>query len=82
MKMDIIHNLMQGFATALSFQNLLACFCGAFIGTVVGVLPGIGPVGAMSLLLPFSFGLDAGTSLILLAGTSTAPCTGGRRRRS
>jgi putative tricarboxylic transport membrane protein len=77
MKMDIIHNLMQGFATALSFQNLLACFCGAFIGTVVGVLPGIGPVGAMSLLLPFSFGLDAGTSLILLAGIFYGAMYGG-----
>jgi putative tricarboxylic transport membrane protein len=58
--MDMFQNLFQGFATALSLQNLLACFFGALIGTVVGVLPGIGPVGAMSLLLPFSFGLDAG----------------------
>ena len=77
MKMDMLHNLMQGFATALSLQNLLACFFGALIGTVVGVLPGIGPVGAMSLLLPFSFGLDAGTSLILLAGIFYGAMYGG-----
>jgi putative tricarboxylic transport membrane protein len=44
---------------------------------VVGVLPGIGPVGAMSLLLPFSFGLDAGTSLILLAGIFYGAMYGG-----
>ncbi|MBE0602453.1 MAG: tripartite tricarboxylate transporter permease [Deltaproteobacteria bacterium] len=75
--MDMLHNLMQGFATALSLQNLLACFFGALIGTVVGVLPGIGPVGAMSLLLPFSFGLDAGTSLILLAGIFYGAMYGG-----
>ncbi|MHC1760781.1 MAG: tripartite tricarboxylate transporter permease [Negativicutes bacterium] len=72
--MDVVSNLMQGFELALSFNNLTACFFGALIGTIVGVLPGIGPVGAMSLLLPFSFGLDAGTSLILWPAYSMGPC--------
>ena len=75
--MDVFNNLMQGFVLAMSFNNLLACFLGVLIGTVVGVLPGIGPVGAMALLLPFSFGLDAGTSLILLAGIYYGAMYGG-----
>jgi len=75
--MDVLTNLTQGFVTAMSMQNLTACFIGVLIGTIVGVLPGIGPVGAMALLLPFSFGLDAGTSLILLAGIYYGAMYGG-----
>ena len=75
--MEVFNNLLQGFVLALSFNNLLACFLGVLIGTIVGVLPGIGPVGAMALLLPFSFGLDAGTSLILLAGIYYGAMYGG-----
>ena len=75
--MDVVSNLMQGFELALSFNNLAACFIGVLIGTIVGVLPGIGPVGAMALLLPFSFGLDAGTSVILLAGIYYGAMYGG-----
>ena len=43
--MEVMSNLMDGFVLALSFNNLLACFIGVLIGTIVGVLPGIGPVG-------------------------------------
>lgn len=75
--MEVMSNLMDGFVLALSFNNLLACFIGVLIGTIVGVLPGIGPVGAMALLLPFSYGLDAGTSLILLAGIYYGAMYGG-----
>ena len=42
--MDVISNLGLGFATAMSFHNILFCFIGVFLGTLVGVLPGIGPV--------------------------------------
>ena len=75
--MDVIELLLNGFREAISVQNLLACFVGVFVGTVVGVLPGIGPVSAMAILLPFSFGLDAGTSLILLAGIYYGSMYGG-----
>ena len=75
--MDVISNLGQGFALALTLNNLLACFIGVLIGTIVGVLPGIGPVGAMALLLPFSFGMDTGSSLILLAGIYYGSMYGG-----
>ena len=69
--------LLNGFREALTIQNLIACFAGVLAGTVVGVLPGIGPVSAMALLLPFSFGLDASTSLILLAGVYYGSMYGG-----
>ncbi|MDU4960594.1 MAG: tripartite tricarboxylate transporter permease [Sporomusaceae bacterium] len=75
--MDVISNLGQGFAQALTLSNLSACFIGVLIGTIVGVLPGIGPVGAMALLLPFSFGMDTGASLILLAGIYYGSMYGG-----
>ncbi len=75
--MDVIELLLRGFQEALTLQNLVACFAGVFVGTVIGVLPGIGPVSAMAILLPFSFGLDAGTSLILLAGIYYGSMYGG-----
>ena len=66
--MDVLAMLVSGFYVSMSPVNLLACTVGVFIGTLVGVLPGIGPVGTMALLLPFSFTMDATTSLILFAG--------------
>ena len=73
----IVVNLLQGFVAALSLQNLGACFIGVLVGTVTGVLPGIGPTGAMALLLPLTFGMDAGTGLILLAGIYYGAMYGG-----
>lgn len=75
--MDVIGNLVHGFTLALTVNNLLACFIGVLIGTIVGVLPGIGPVGAMALLLPFSFGMDTGSSLIMLSGIYYGSMYGG-----
>jgi putative tricarboxylic transport membrane protein len=60
--------LINGFLTVLSGQNLWLCFLGVLMGTLVGVLPGLGPVGAISLLLPFTFNIDATSALIMLAG--------------
>lgn len=52
--MDFLSNITYGFSVALTPANLLCCLLGVFIGTLVGVLPGIGPVGAISLLLYYS----------------------------
>jgi TctA family transporter len=57
-----------GFPTALSFVNLFYCFLGVFIGTLIGVLPGVGAITAISLLFPLSFGLEPTTAIIMLAG--------------
>lgn len=69
--------LMYGFEVAFTIQNLIACFFGVFAGTVVGVLPGIGTNGAMALLLPLSFALDATTGIIMVAGVYYGASYGG-----
>src|SRR6478736_5700386 len=66
--MDLINNLALGFSVALQPINLAFCLLGAFLGTVIGVLPGIGPLATISMLLPLTFGLDPTTSLIMLSG--------------
>jgi putative tricarboxylic transport membrane protein len=75
--MDLLNNLASGFVAAMSQANLIACFVGVMIGTIIGVLPGIGPVGAMALLLPFSFGMDPAAGLIMLAGIYYGSMYGG-----
>src|SRR5256885_9805860 len=66
--MDVISNLGLGFAVALTVQNIAYCFIGVLLGTVIGVLPGIGPVTTVAMLLPISFTLPPESALILLAG--------------
>ena len=66
--MDLIANLSLGFATALSLQNILYAFIGCLLGTLIGVLPGIGPVATIAMLLPVTYGLNPTTALIMLAG--------------
>src|ERR1039458_6383862 len=65
---DIIHNLSMGFGVALTPTNALYCLIGATLGTLVGVLPGLGPVTTIAMLLPFTFKLPAVASLIMLSG--------------
>jgi putative tricarboxylic transport membrane protein len=66
--MDVLSNLALGFAVALTVQNIVYCFIGVLLGTVIGVLPGIGPVTTVAMLLPISFTLPPESALILLAG--------------
>ncbi len=66
--MDLINNLGLGFSVALHPLNLIYCFAGVLLGTVVGVLPGLGPLATVAMLLPLTFGLDPVASLIMLAG--------------
>ncbi len=75
--MEILHNLYLGFQVALMPVNLFFCFVGVVVGTLVGVLPGIGPVGAMALLLPATFGVSLDSSLIMLAGIYYGAMYGG-----
>ncbi|MBA3591362.1 tripartite tricarboxylate transporter permease [Methylibium sp.] len=66
--MELFDNLVLGFETALSLENLLYAFFGTVIGTLVGVLPGLGPTATMAMLLPSIYALDATPALIMLAG--------------
>ncbi|MDQ2634155.1 MAG: tripartite tricarboxylate transporter permease [Pseudomonadota bacterium] len=66
--MDLIANLGLGFDVALTPINILYCFVGVLLGTLVGVLPGIGPTGTVAILLPITFTFEPVTALIMLAG--------------
>jgi putative tricarboxylic transport membrane protein len=66
--MDLLNNLAIGFQTALSLQNLLYAFGGAVLGTLIGVLPGLGPVATIAMLLPSIYALEPTPALIMLAG--------------
>ena len=66
--LDILNSLFNGFSVALQPANILFCFLGVLMGTLVGVLPGIGPVGAISILLPATFRMSPVSAIIMLAG--------------
>jgi TctA family transporter len=65
---DIVQNLATGFAAAASWSNLGFALIGCLLGTLIGVLPGIGPIPTIAMLLPITFGLDPLAALIMLAG--------------
>ncbi len=68
MSLDFIDHLALGFQAAATWQNLGFAFFGCLLGTVIGVLPGIGTIPAIALLLPATYGLEPLSSLIMLAG--------------
>jgi TctA family transporter len=66
--MEILNNLGMGLETAFTLTNLAYCLIGVFVGTAVGVLPGLGPVATIAMLLPATFGLPPVSALIMLSG--------------
>ncbi|MGI3169082.1 tripartite tricarboxylate transporter permease [Pseudooceanicola sp. C21-150M6] len=66
--MDIITGFAQGLMVAVQPENLLYCFVGVFLGTFIGVLPGIGSMAAISMLLPLTFYLDPTAAIVMIAG--------------
>ncbi len=66
--MELFSNLALGFGVALTPLNLLYCFMGVLLGTLIGVLPGIGPIATIAMLLPVTFTLPPVSALIMLAG--------------
>ncbi len=64
----MIDNLILGFQTALTLENVLWCFVGVLLGTVIGLLPGLGSTTGVAVLLPITFTLEPVTALIMLAG--------------
>ena len=75
--MDFLHSLALGFQVCLQPANLFLAFTGCLIGTLVGVLPGLGPAAAISLLLPSSFHITPAGALIMLAGIYYGAMYGG-----
>ncbi len=66
--MELLANLALGLETAFTVTNLLYCLAGVFLGTLIGVLPGLGPTATIAMLLPVTFGLPPVSALIMLAG--------------
>jgi len=64
----VLENLLLGFQTALSVENVLFCFLGVFLGTVIGLLPGLGSTTGVAILLPLTLTMEPVTALIMLAG--------------
>lgn len=77
MDLGLISNLMLGFDTALSLQNILYCTIGVTLGTLIGVLPGMGPVATVAMLLPATYALPPTSALIMLAGIYYGASYGG-----
>ena len=75
--METLHNLFYGFTIALQPINLFYCFMGSLMGTLVGVLPGLGPVATIALLLPATFHLNPVSAMIMLAGICYGAMYGG-----
>ena len=74
---DIFSSLSIGAAAAFSLNNIFYCFIGVTLGTVVGVLPGLGSLAAISLLLPLTFYLEPTSALVMLAGVYYGTSYGG-----
>jgi TctA family transporter len=66
--MELLGNLVMGLGVAVSPVNLAWCLIGVFLGTAIGVLPGLGPAATIAMLLPATFGLPPVSALIMLAG--------------
>lgn len=66
--MELFNNLSLGFETAFTLQNLMYCFIGCVLGTLIGVLPGLGPIATIAMLLPATYALPPIAALIMLAG--------------
>src|SRR3954465_15247665 len=66
--MELFEHLIYGFGVAVSLQNLLYCLIGVTVGTLIGVLPGIGPLGTIAMLMPITYSVSPVSALIMLAG--------------
>jgi TctA family transporter len=66
--MELLDHLQLGFGVAFTAENLLYALIGCFLGTMIGVLPGLGPLATISMLLPFTYSLPPVAALIMLAG--------------
>lgn len=75
--MDIFSNLSLGFSVAFTLSNLAYCIVGVFVGTAIGVLPGVGPLVTIAVLLPLTFGLPPEAAMIMLAGIYYGAAYGG-----
>ncbi|WP_323011832.1 tripartite tricarboxylate transporter permease [Castellaniella sp.] len=75
--MEILDHLALGFSVAFTMQNLMYAFVGCLLGTLIGILPGLGPTATIAILLPSTYALDPTSALIMLAGIYYGAAYGG-----
>src|SRR5512136_451902 len=75
--LDSLAHLLDGFAVAFQFDNVLYCLIGTIVGTLIGVLPGIGPIAGIALLIPVTYNLSPTGAVIMLAGIYYGAMYGG-----
>lgn len=73
----MIDGILQGAQTAFSFYNILMVIIGCFAGTIIGMLPGLGPISAIALMIPITYGMEPSSGLILIAGVYYGAVFGG-----
>ena len=73
----MIEGILIGLNTALSLQNIIIVMIGCFAGTIIGMLPGLGPMTAIALMIPITYGFDPASGLILMAGVYYGAVFGG-----
>jgi len=75
--MDAFHSLMQGFSTVITPFNMGMAILGCFFGTLVGILPGLGPSATIAMLLPLTFGMNATSAMIMMCAIYYGAMYGG-----
>lgn len=75
--MGTLESLLYGFSVALTWQNIMFVFVGVFAGTIIGMLPGLGPISALALMIPLTFGMNPASALILMSGVYYGAIFGG-----
>jgi putative tricarboxylic transport membrane protein len=75
--MEVIDSILLGFGVALQPGNLFYVFIGVFAGTIIGMVPGLGPISALALMIPITFSMNPASALILMSGVYYGAIFGG-----
>ena len=74
---SVIDGILLGLTTVLTFYNLTLVLAGCAVGTIIGMLPGLGPISAIALMIPITYGFEPSSGMILLAGVYYGAIFGG-----
>jgi putative tricarboxylic transport membrane protein len=75
--MEALTSMLYGFEVALTWENIMFAFIGVLAGTIIGMLPGLGPISAIAIMIPLSYGMNPASALILMAGVYYGAVFGG-----
>ncbi|MBZ4680526.1 MAG: Tripartite tricarboxylate transporter TctA family protein, partial [Shewanella sp.] len=73
----MLDGILTGLSTAFAWQNLMYVIIGCFVGTFIGMLPGLGPMTAIALMIPITYSIGADSGMILMAGVYYGAIFGG-----